>query len=269
MNRTITRLAFAAAVSLSLVASQTARAVDVPSPPHVNLVATPASRLRLGMTAADVMRVLGEAASETDVSVGSSHLRKMEFSKPIPGRVVLSEGRVSHVTLDAVGVKPDTLPPFIRPAWLGLGRSAVRRALGIPAIAMHYTFFGIDVDQWIFHGPSGGDGSVFFRENRVIARQAGQEIPSELFRVELPLPDAEAEGPWQAARVGITTSDIEKLYGAPVYRVEYVFNGQPASHMIYRTGKEGTFTGFTLVDGVVTEFEDLGRMPDNPLFQGR
>jgi len=43
----------------------------------------------------------------------------------------------------------------------------------------------------------------------------------------------------------------------------------PCQKKDYRTGKQGTFTGFTVVDGVVTELEDLGRMPDDPSFQGR
>jgi hypothetical protein len=67
----------------------------------------------------------------------------------------------------------------------------------------------------------------------------------------------------------MTEGNIKELYGPPLYRVDYVFNGQAASHAVYQTGKQGTFTGFTVVDGVVTELEDLGRMPTDPSFQGR
>ena len=69
--------------------------------------------------------------------------------------------------------------------------------------------------------------------------------------------------------MGLTTTDIEELYGSPEYRVDYVFNGQPSSHAVYKVSETGTFTALTFVDGVVTELEDLGRMPDDPSFQGR
>ena len=69
--------------------------------------------------------------------------------------------------------------------------------------------------------------------------------------------------------MGLTTTDIEELYGSPEYRVDYVFNGQPSSHAVYKVSETGTFTALTFVDGVVTELEDLGRMPNDPSFQGR
>jgi hypothetical protein len=67
----------------------------------------------------------------------------------------------------------------------------------------------------------------------------------------------------------MTASDIAKLCGAVRFRVDYVFNGQPASRVVFETPAKGTFTSFTFVDGVVTGFEDLGRLPDDASFQGR
>ena len=69
--------------------------------------------------------------------------------------------------------------------------------------------------------------------------------------------------------MGLTTTDIEELYGSPEYRVDYVFNGQPSLHAVYKVSETGTFVALTFVDGAVTELEDLGRMPDDPSFQGR
>jgi hypothetical protein len=53
------------------------------------------------------------------------------------------------------------------------------------------------------------------------------------------------------------------------FRVDYVLNGQPASREVYEGRGNGTFVAFTFVDGVMTEFENLGRMPDDASFQGR
>jgi hypothetical protein len=49
----------------------------------------------------------------------------------------------------------------------------------------------------------------------------------------------------------------------------YVLNGQPASREVYESRSNKTFVAYTFVDGVMTEFEDLGRMPDDASFQGR
>ena len=70
-------------------------------------------------------------------------------------------------------------------------------------------------------------------------------------------------------RVGMTTHDVRGLAGALSFRVDYVLNGQPASREVYESRKNETFVAFTFVDGVMTEFEDLGRMPDDASFQGR
>jgi hypothetical protein len=102
----------------------------------------------------------------------------------------------------------------------------------------------------------------------VIARATGREVLDDLFRVELPSPP-KAERRMLAPRLGTTTNDVEELYGAPHYRVDYVFNGQPSLRAVYKVGETGTFTALTFVDGVATELEDLGRMPNDPSFQGR
>jgi hypothetical protein len=68
-------------------------------------------------------------------------------------------------------------------------------------------------------------------------------------------------------RVGMTAREIGALYGVARFRVEYVSNGQPSSREVYKVGK-GAFIGLTFVDGVVTEFETLGGMPDDASFQG-
>lgn len=267
MNRTFAMLASAAIAGLLLAAGHAAAG---PLPPQVNFVATPASQLRLGMTGDDVIRVMGKVAKETDFVGGSTRTRKLEFTDAIPGQAILSDGKLSRVTLNPFRMEEAALPSRLRQAWPGFASSVVRRALGEPTVRLRHTWFGIEVDQWVFSCPGEVEASVFFRADRVIARAVGRDVPADLFRVDLPSPpQGEGESPPFAPRVGMTETDIKELCGAPLYRVDYVFNGQAASHAVYQTGKQGTFTGFTIVDGVVTEFEDLGRMPDDPSFQGR
>jgi len=43
---------------------------------------------------------------------------------------------------------------------------------------------------------------------------------------------------------------------------EVVRNGQSASREVCKTRDEGSFVAFTFVDGVMTEFDNLGRMQD-------
>jgi cation diffusion facilitator CzcD-associated flavoprotein CzcO len=262
----VTALASAAIISLALTASH---AAEAPLPPRVNFIPTPAGQLYLGMTADDAIRVMGQAARETDVTIGATKTRQLEFIDAIPGQVILSDGKVSRVTLDAFRMEKDPLPSSIRQAWPGLASSAVRRALGEPAAVFHHSFFGIGVDQWIY-ASAGDDVSVFFRDDRVIAKAVGRHVPGDLFQVSLPSPpQAESEDPMREPRVGMTTHDVRELVGALSFRVDYVLNGQPASREVYESRSNETFVAYTFVDSVMTEFDDLGRMPGDASFQGR
>jgi hypothetical protein len=218
----------------------------------------------------DARRVLGELAKVTDFVTGGTETSKLEFSGPVPGQVVLFDGKVSRVTLDAFGMENDALPSFLRKVWPGLADIAVRRVLGEPANVLHHTFFGIDVDQWVFARAGEAYVSVFFRDGRVIAREVGRGVPANLFRVDLPSPpEPEREVRMPTPRVGMMASDIATLRGPVKYRVDYVVNGQGASRVVFEPRGKGTFAGVTFVDGVAIGLEDLGRLPDDPTFQGR
>jgi putative flavoprotein involved in K+ transport len=108
LGRTIVTMArvavSAAAFVLWLTSAQAAEIINVPLPPHVGFLATPASRLYLGMPAGDALRALGEPAKDRNSATGGTKTRKLELSGSIPGRVVLSDGKVSCVTLDPFGM---------------------------------------------------------------------------------------------------------------------------------------------------------------------
>jgi hypothetical protein len=265
MKRTSATIAAAAAVGLSIASSH---ASDITSPPSVDHIATPARQLDLGMTAGEALRIMGEPTKTTAFSMDGREQCELEFAGGAPTKIILVDGKISSVRLDVLHPDKTDLPAFGRAAWPGLAESAVRQVLGMPTEIYHRNLFGINVDQWVFVRDGQAVLSVFFRAGRVIARAVGREVPGDLFRVELPLPP-KAEGGKLAPRLGMTTSDIEALYGAPRYRVDYVFNGQPSLHVVYKVRDSGTFTAVTFVDSVVTELEDLGTVPNDPVFQGR
>ena len=92
MNRIFAMLASTAIIALALTAGHAAAA---PLPPRVNFVKAGASQLHLGMTADEVVRVMGRAARETDFAIASIQMRKLEFIDAISGQVILSNDKVS------------------------------------------------------------------------------------------------------------------------------------------------------------------------------
>jgi putative flavoprotein involved in K+ transport len=267
MKRKLTGMAATAAAIVLTAAVGHASNVEAPLPPRVDFLMTPTSGLYLGMTAQEVTRIMGEAAKEAVVAAEGSNIRTLVFSGAIPGTVTLTDGKVSRVTLDAFRVDKGDLPAFNK-AWPGMAASAVQSVLGKPADVGHHAFFGINVDQWVYSHAGQADVSVFFRADRVVAKAIGREIPTDLFRVALPSQSG-GEGLSKTPHAGMMANDVEQLFGAERFRVNYVFNGQPASRVVFETRAKGTFAGVTFVDGVATELEDLGRLPDDATLQGR
>jgi hypothetical protein len=246
--------------------------VMVPSRPSVEFVAVRASQLRLGMTATEVTATMGQATKTADYRNADVALQTLDFSvEPIRSKVTLTNGRVSHVVLDVFRVDQDDLPSFTRVAWRGLNSGTVVRLLGKPNDTRHYAFFDIKVDQLIFRRAGEPDVSLFFVADRLVAKSVGQDIPIDIFRINLPSPpDATDEDALEGfVRIGMKASDVKTLYGAARLEVAYEFNGQAAEHVIYQTQPEGSFVSLTFVNDVVTEFSDIGRLPDDNLFAGR
>src|SRR5262245_55926193 len=224
------------------------------------------------MTAPDVTAIMGQATTTADDRNADIAVQTLDFSaEPIRSKVTLTNGRVSHVVLDVFRVDQDDLPTFTRVAWPGLDSGTVVGLLGKPDDVRHYAFFDIKVDQLIFRRAGDPDVSLFFVADRLIAKRAGQDIPIDIFRVNLPSPpDETGEEPVEeSVRAGTKASDVKALYGAARLEVAYRFNGQAAGHAIYATRPGGPFVSLTLVDGIVTEFVDIGRFPDDDVFAGR
>jgi hypothetical protein len=241
--------------------------------PAVDFAAFRESQLRLGVTAAEVASIMGDATKTVNyVNHTGVPMQTLEFSTgPIHSTITLADGKLSGLALDVFKIKRDDLPAFTRPAWPGLHSSAVVGLLGNPSESRHHTYFGIKVDQLIFRRPGDPEISMFFVENHLVDKALGQGVPSDIFRVVLPSPsDTTAEdSDERSIGIGNTASSVKALYGAARLDVEYRLNGQPAEHAIYEMQPGGSFVDVTFVDGVVTEFADIGRLPDDPIFQGR
>ncbi len=244
-------------ISIALVAA--AAQSGAPEPPHVELMTVPAGQLHLGMTEQEVVRIMGEPARVVGYDAAGISGRKLEFFGVIPSTVTLSDGKVSHVKLDVFRVEKDDLPAISRKAWPGMASGSVRRSLGEPSRICHYTFFGIKLGQWVYDTLGEPEVSVFFAPDRVIAKTLGRRIPQDIFQVRLPAPQPSdwAEEP----RAGVAVAEETKLH------VDYVFNGQSASRIIFERRAKGSVTGFTFVDNRLVEFENLGRLPDE-VFRG-
>ena len=263
-------IGLAAAISLSTTVALASDNARAPQWPHLGFVETPAVQLRLGMTAHDVADIMGTAAKVTTSRAPDASICVLEFSGAISSKVVLKNGSVSRVALDVFHIEAGELPEFGRRAWPGMADSAVRRLLGDPTLLRHHNFFGIETDQWVFSRAGQIDVSLFFRAGRVIARATGRDVPQSLFRIDLPsTPEAEGQGPSQSAQAGMTMKNVGAVYGEQKLRVDYEFNGQSASRVVLKARSNGAYVGLTLVNGVVTEFEDLGRLSDEASFWGR
>jgi hypothetical protein len=145
------------------------------------------------------------------------------------------------------------------------------RLLGTPHEVRNQEFFDIKVDQLIFRRDGEPDVSLFFVADRLVAKRPGQNIPVDIFRANLPSPsDATGEDAIEGSiHVGMKASDVKALYGTARLEVAYRFNGQAAEHAIYQTQPGGSFVSLTFVDDIVTEFADIGRLPDDDIFAGR
>jgi putative flavoprotein involved in K+ transport len=265
---TLARVAVSvAAFALTLPSSHAS--VDIPEPPHIRLLATPVSKLHLGMSEQDVVRVVGKPAKQTSFIADGVETLTLTFSEPIPGRVTLSNGKVSRIMLDPFRAEKDILPSFVRQAWPGLAASAVRHVVGNPDSVRHHSFFGIDVDQWLFSRAGSADVSIFLRADRVIAKATGEDVPADLFRVDLPsLPEPKSRRPKLTARVGMTTNELAQFDGPVEFRVDYIVNGQPGSRVVLAACGQRPSIEIGFIDGIVTELEDLGRLSGETAFRG-
>jgi hypothetical protein len=142
MKGTFLTMLAAATVGVSIAAS---RASDMTSPPTVDHVSTPARQLDLGMTAQQVLCIMGEPAKTTAFGMDDAEQRRLEYAGAVPTEIILADGKISSVKLDAFRPDKTNLPTFGRAASPGLAESVVRRVLGEPIEIDHHNLFGINV----------------------------------------------------------------------------------------------------------------------------
>ena len=247
-------------------------------PPRVDHVGVRATLLQWGMSRDDVNRIMGRPGHVDSFSGEGRDVHVLKYpAEPIATTVTVTDDKLSGVALDIAGTDDSTLPTFSRAAWLGLSRTAVRRILGTPTDDRLRDGYGMSVEQLIFAHPNLPDVSIFLIDGRVAAKKVGRSFPSDILGFALPLapdpadneiddvPDWRKEHP---VRVGMKASELPALFGAPKHQVNYTFKGRPATYAVYETNPGKTFSHFTFIDGVLTEFADGEATSLKPILEG-
>jgi hypothetical protein len=87
-------------IGLVMTAAQAVETPDkrAPLPPHVKFLPVNASRLRLGMQAAEVVRIMGTAPRSNVLP--DTEVEALSYAaEPIPTRVVLTRNKVSGISV--------------------------------------------------------------------------------------------------------------------------------------------------------------------------
>ena len=246
--------------------------------PTINHFAVRATLLHLGMSQADIARVMGVPSQVNATDDEGADVVLRYSAEPIAATVTISEGKLSGVALDVAGVDDPAFPKFARAAWLGMNRDTVLRILGVAAENHLQHRDGMNVEQMIFERPGEPDVSIFLIDGRVAAKRVGRSFPEDVLGFALPLaPDpADDKGNETAGQpqkqlvvVGIKESELRAQFGAPKLQVHYTFRGHAAEHAIYEISPGKSFGRFTLIDGVVIDFADGGNTPLNQILDGR
>ena len=226
--------------------------------PRLEFQAVHASRLRLGMDADEVLRVMGEGAQRN--AFGEGDVQVFSFpAGPIPTKVVLERNKVTSVSLDIARLDDAHLPVFSRKALVGMNSMGVQSLLGAPTERRHYELFGTQLDQLVFKLPNEPVTSLFFVEDRLVNKTLGTSVPEDIFGVVVPAapdPSARRTG-MDGAVIGASTKDMQVLFGKPELVVEYSFNGQRAVHATYRTPDQHALNAYFVGDAL-TEITDVG-----------
>src|SRR5215469_1619817 len=250
-------------------------------PPRVDHVPTVATLLHWGISAVDVVQVMGAPEQVDTVKHEDSTTQILRYpAKPIATTVTLVDGKLSGVALDVARFDQPGLPAFIGPVFFGLNRAVVLQLVGAPAEDLSHEEYGMVLEQMIFARSATPDASVFFINGWAVRKEIGRDIPRDIFALPLPTPprtkeeaidacdDGWAKGDGQV-RLGTSEDDVQALYGAPKLHVHYTFKGYPADYAIYETVPGRSFARFTFIDGVLTEFADDGKTPLNEILNAR
>jgi hypothetical protein len=245
-------------------------------PPRIERVNVAASLLHWGMPAAEVERIMGAATGVYTASSQDSDIRVLKYlSGPIGTTVTITDGRLNGVRLDVAGTDD---PAFSPAAWPGMSRGALIQKLGAPVGDRSRQAYGMTLEQIIFKGSHGSDVSAFLIDGRVAGERAGTSLPSDILSFVLPAaPDPVARNigvgaalpKAQEIQIGMTSTDIQELFGSPQLQVDYAFKARPASYRIYKMSSDQSFATFALIDETLIAFEDGGKARLSEVLDGR
>ena len=242
--------------------------------PRIERVLTPATRLHMGMTEADVEQTMGAAAEVATSENAGVKIRVLKYRlSPIPAKITISDGRLSGVVLDIAAADDRELPAHSRSVWPGMHRRTVLRMLGAPAEDRFHKSFGLKLEHMIFARAGQTDLTVILIDDHVVTKKVGRALPPDIFAFSLPLATGEADQPVERPRstrmhVGMSMGDVQAAFGAPKLSVPFTFKGHPAEYRIHETDQNGSFACFDFIDEVLVGFSDGGKIPLDQILSG-
>ena len=244
-------------------------------PPRVERIASKATLLYLDMPEDEVARTMGTPTSADSFESAGVVVRVLRYAPDI--KVTLSDGKVSAVALDVVGIDNPASPAYGRGIWSGMHRREVLRIMGAPVEYRLGDSFGMKLEHMIFERPGLPDLSIFLIDERVVTKRAGRVLPPDIFSLSLPSAPSDADRAADSQsdrsgrrqiRAGMGVRDVQAMFGEPKMRVPYSIKGRPAEYRIYETASNGSFACFTFIDDVLVGFADGGRLPLDQILSG-
>jgi hypothetical protein len=215
--------------------------------------ALPVSLIHAGSTAADVERVLGRPTIATDLDGTGGDWALLYADQPVRTHVVLSDGRVTALSLDLLYIDPAPLPPRARALKATMVHNGVVGLLGRPDHDDHWFESGRALEQMTFAAPGEPTFSVFLADGLLVDVRPGRERLAGLAAMVLPPTTPDSTVVLDLA-IGLTLDQCASLLGTRESSIRFTFKGQPVEYATYREREGNRLVSLTFTGGVLTAF---------------
>jgi hypothetical protein len=223
--------------------------------PVVQRLVLPASLLHAGATREEVASLLGPATSVTELDPPAHGNAVLLYANaPLRTRVVLTEGRVSEITLDPVYFDVAPLPARTRAVKARMIRGGVVSLLGSPDADHRWVEAGLTLEQMTFARPTEPEFSVYLANDLVVDMRLGHETPSGISSMSLPAPAPDDRDAKDLA-IGQSPAQAAARLGPPVSVIHSALKGQSVVYAQYRGRDGGGLISVTFTGEVLTAFK--------------
>jgi hypothetical protein len=166
---------------------------------------------------------------------------------------VLTEGRVTAISLDLLYIDPAPLPARARALKATMVRGGVVGLLGQPDHDERWFESGRVLEQMMFAAPGEPEFSVFLADGLLVDVRPGRERLSGLAAMMLP-PTTSDTTVVQDLAIGLTIDQATPFLGARESSARFAFKGQPVEYATYREREGNRLVSLTFTGGVLTAF---------------